>query len=259
MTNETNTQRGGLHAYTIIVGAGKNAKREVRGCTIRVADAPYPVTITAHAKKLNGQRGTNFSLDMKKFEKWFTDIEYDEIEVFNSGSTEITVVLQLGYGDFEAEILSRTLAAPSFSVSEFDMSCTLEEDEKPSEANGGLITLCPENGQRKRVKIAAYAYNFAVTGDPGVALWFGVSDIPNFDNVPPPAYPGMHAGDGGPNYLNAASSVDQAEPFFIGEWELETTATVYGISDIVAGNIAAGTSFTYQLKWVCLEELYSAS
>lgn len=151
MANETNTQRGGLHAYTIQCAAGKNTKRTIRGCTIRVADSPCPIDITVHNKKLNGGKGTAFTLTMKKFEKWFTDIEYDEIEIFNSSASDISVTLQLGYGDFVAEIISRTLAAQSIVTKNF---APRDDDDTPIHvASGGFreIEIAPENLQRKRI------------------------------------------------------------------------------------------------------------
>lgn len=146
MANETNTQRGGLHLYPIQVGAGKTTKRTIRGTTIRVADSPYEVVITAHNKKLNGGRGTSFTLPMKKFEKWFTDIEYDEIEIENPGDSNITVELQLGYGDFVAEILSRTVAASSFNSVDF-----FHGNESPN-AGANEVPFLDDNPQRKRVQ-----------------------------------------------------------------------------------------------------------
>lgn len=146
MANETNTQRGGLHKYAIQVAAGKTTKRTIRGTTIRVADSPYEVIITAHNKKLNGGRGTSFSLPMKKFEKWFTDIEYDEIEIENPGESNITVELQLGYGDFVAEILSRTVAASGFNSVYFSHGT-----ESPS-AGLNEVPFLDDNPQRKRVQ-----------------------------------------------------------------------------------------------------------
>lgn len=169
MANETNTQRGGLHAYSLKVAAGKTTKRAIRGTTIRVSDSPYPVNITAHAKVLNGQRGVNFTLEMKKFEKWFTDMEYDEIEVENPGDIDITVVLQLGYGDFVAEILSRTLAASILQGETF--SAIGEGAEIIDAQNLFEVEWIPENLARKRV---FNNWNAFISGGAGILeIWAG--------------------------------------------------------------------------------------
>lgn len=178
MANETNTQRGGLHAYSLQIPAGRTTKRTIRGTTIRVADAPFPVNITAHAKVLNGQRGVNFSLEMKKFEKWFTDIEYDEIEVENTSDTDIVVVLQLGYGDFVAEILSRTQAASVLQCA------TFSELDEGAPTIGTLdlfeVEWIPENLARKRVFFNWNA--FILSGAGTLEVWMGPPGL-TFGNV----------------------------------------------------------------------------
>ena len=68
--------------------------------------------------------------EMKKFEKIFVDSEFDEVVVDNSGDRnqgDYDLTLQVGYGDYEAEIISRTQAAGTNNAFRITGSITLEQ------------------------------------------------------------------------------------------------------------------------------------
>jgi len=235
MSQNPNTQRGGLHAYTLKIAAGKTTKRTIRGTTIRVADAPYPVNITARAAKLNDQRGNAYTLEMKKFEKWFLDTEYDEVIVENPGAVDISVTLQLGYGDYEAEILSRTLAAPSVATRTVIVTENTIQPEDFLE-----VELWPENGQRKRI---TFNWNTAIESGAGILeVWLGPPGIATFAAIRTQALP-LDASD--PLSLSAGPPQDGVEStaalalYFVNVHDTEPVTITYGF----------GT----------FEELYSAS
>lgn len=251
MANELNTQRGGLHAYQLRVPAGKSTKRDIRGCTIRVADSPHPVEITVHNKKLNGGKGTAFSLEMKKFEKWFTDIEYDAIEVRNDGVSDIFVTLQLGYGDFVAEIISRTLAASS-------IVCDGEDGyvDDTTEPRDPMLVEIPENLQRKRIKIRIFVKTTNgtnVTGAPDV-WWFY-----KHENIVPASIDDVDVYPLGqilelPEGVTQGGLLLQSDGHF--DIELETTSAIY-VGALLVGGTYDEYEIDYAVRWI--EEVYSAA
>lgn len=232
MANETNTQRGGLHSYPLRIPANGTTKRTIRGTTIRVADAPYEINITAHNKKLNNGKGTAFTLPMKKFEKWFTDIEYDEIEIENPGDNEILVTLQLGYGDFVAEILSRTVAAAVTT-----MAHDFVDDEGGIAEDDWIeVAIIPENLQRKRIRLI---YSFAFTGDGDVEVWLGPPEVATLADLFDQGYP-----------LEMGEATAPMGDFI--DWIESTAATsIYFVAQ-------ADSITTIQYRWATFEESYLA-
>lgn len=258
MTQLQNTQRGGLLLYPIRVNAESSTKRTVRGTTIRVADAPGPVKITAHTKVLGGMKGTSFTLEMKKFEKWFTDIEYDEIEVTNETDSDITVSLQLGYGDFEAEILSRTLAAPGISPDYAQFFTTIDN----SVDDVAVVQLAPENLLRKRIRLRVTFFESLNSVAPAVPIMVAPAIVYDNGEGTVPIYTGSAMPLLG--WQDATPEIEQfPQPGEVFEIELETTSKVLiGIAFYDDYRLSViGTPFTIDVNFRVnfIEEVYTAS
>lgn len=135
----------GLAEYTRTIAPGASDGIGVRGNFIRVKETSGQIEVTTRQDALGNKSGEQYKLPMKKFEKLYAASEFDKVEIRSLEATnDVTVVLQIGYGDFEAEIISRTQAAKFLSYSQQDESSLLA---------GSTFTLLPENLQRKRVII----------------------------------------------------------------------------------------------------------
>lgn len=215
-------QPRGLAVYKRIIPANEVSKLDVYGNFIRIKDASQPFNVTVRSNQLNGGGGVEFTMEMKKFEKWFSSMEYDEIIIENPTAENFTVEIMLGFGDYQAEILSRTLAAPSFNSSHV--------------ADGPLESIDPflevpivqENPQRKRILFGLMEWS-AASGD--VAAYFGPPDIGTVGEIEELAF------------MNTLDT---------GQRELETTAamSLYLVP-------ASAVDVSYAIHFV--EELYSAS
>jgi len=254
MSQTPNTQRGGLHAYTLVIAAGKTTKRTIRGTTIRVADAAAPINVTARASKLNDQRGNAYTLTMKKFEKWFLDTEYDEVLVENPTASAMIVTLQLGYGDYEAEILSRTVAAPAFTCTHTLGVLAVEGVT----VSIGMVTV-PENLQRKKAKAQVWIKSMTGVQFPAAApdVYAVLSHVvtePTGLLIAPFTF---IAKDGAIEVPVFAAGVGG---IWIGEFEIESTAAFHiGVVPAVDGGLGGGDDYTLTFSVRVYEEAYTAS
>ncbi len=235
VSTNPNGEPRGLSTYVRILVAGEVSEFNVRGNFLRVADLSTPLPITLRSTQLGGH-GIEFTNRMKKFEKIFSAMEYDSVLVDNDTDSNITVTLQLGYGDYEAEILSRTIAAPSF------LTKTVYSPEGGTDiGDGGIfeVVLWPENLQRKRI---VFSYN-AIPSDGAVEIWFGPPGLATAAEV--------RAG---------ALAVDSSDPISIGLFPV----TPDGIQSTAAASLYllnpdTGNPATVDWAWTSYEENYSAS
>ena len=107
----------GLSEYTRDVDAGASSRISVRGNFIRVKDISGSVRIRTAQNQVGGASGEAYSLNMRKFDKLYAASEFDEVTVESTSDTEgAFVTLQIGYGDYTSEVISRTAAAQSIEA-----------------------------------------------------------------------------------------------------------------------------------------------
>src|SRR5262245_16206265 len=105
---------GGLLEYQRAIKAGTSEVIAARGKFLRVKDSNGQVSVTLKQNQLGDKAGESYSLKMRRFDKVFTPYDFDCVEVANIEGNDQTVILMIGYGDFQSEIVSRTLAAQTF-------------------------------------------------------------------------------------------------------------------------------------------------
>lgn len=239
--------RGGLALYPITLGPLEYRKFNARGNFIRVRNADAEVTVKARSSKLAQGDGVVYSLVMRKFEKLYADTEFDVVELKNESETLTNdVVLMIGYGDFEQEILSRSQAAESIVAAQL-----LVDDLFVDTASGATPELLiAENSLRKRIKIRACMRNVVITGGALAALNLFITHNASaaaFDATDGfPLLPWKDVGD-----------ADLLTGVFSGhEVELETTDAIYVRAGFLrdAGCLC---DFTCDAVFSIVEEIYS--
>jgi hypothetical protein len=104
---------GGLARYTQTIPARQSVKIGARGRTIVVRDVVGELRVSARSNQVGPGGGETYTLILRKFEKWFCEGEFDEVEAFNDTDETLSIDLLIGYGDFVREVTSRS------SVSKF--------------------------------------------------------------------------------------------------------------------------------------------
>jgi hypothetical protein len=101
---------GGLAQYKGVIAAGKRHTFNVRGSFISLYSITGAVVaqIQHRQTEVGDKSGEAYTLELRKYEKWFVTGEYDAVTVINDGDTQISVTLLLGYGDFVREVTSRS-------------------------------------------------------------------------------------------------------------------------------------------------------
>ena len=244
-----NTERGGLATFSLVIKVGEKRVVGARGVFVRVKDAAVPLLIETRSSKIGRGDGRAFANTMKKFEKIFTDTEFDEVTVSHESASDQNIELQIGYGDYEAEIISRTLAANSW-VSSSDTNVLGLSDEPPA------ITLVeiPENLQRKRIKVRIILESSASTNppvaSPDIYAVYSSADENVTDITDPDLYIVEQQLELGPDLTNV---------LFTEEMEFETTAAIFvGLVPSVT-EVGAGDDITYTYRVMWAEEVYSAA
>lgn len=245
----------GLSTYTRILAAGETSEFNVRGNFLRVKDAPAPCMITLRVSQINGGTGVEFTNEMKKFEKIFSAMEYDSVVVTNPSSEDtFAVTLQLGYGDYVAEILSRTVAAPSL---------TPNGDEGQlvglTEGYTSVPVTIPENLQRKRIKIKVYVRS-VTTADGLPADTPLIAFVVQNNNVAPTLPLAFNTGYPINTFLYEAVLFDDMGDYqYIGEAEFEVTSAMYIFAIPLKDTTDINTDYSvlFDVRWA--EELYNAS
>ncbi len=166
----------GLAEFTRTIAAGKNTKIDVRGNFVRVKESTIPLFIGTRSNVLSDRSGERYQLTLRKFDKLYAASEFDVVEVENQTQDDATVVLQIGYGDVQSEILSRTVAADSFA----NTIITLGAGD-----NGEQIIAA--NNQRHRLIFDIQDESTAGTwgiGPPGLTLAQAITFQSVFTNTP---------------------------------------------------------------------------
>lgn len=239
--------KGGLEIYPRIVPAGSISKIDARGRFIRVKKSDGPLSIIIRANALGNAEGLEYRVNMSKFEKWYSSIEFDEVIIDNTDADAVQqdVELMIGYGDYESEIISRSQAAQI-------ITCvgSIQDDIVVDSTTGAVpVLLIAENSLRKRIKIRAMFRNAVVTGSvDAVALFITHnSEVATFDAVDAfPATPWVDPGD-----ADFGTAVHNGH-----EVELESTAAIY----VRAGLVRTGgclVDFTSDAVFSYVEERYS--
>lgn len=130
----------GIQDYPVSIPAGEVRTIAARGQFLRVRESKGSLRIRLSQNQVGPKDGSVTSIVMRKFEKQKLAEEFDAIEIENLESFDQDVVMMIGYGDYEAEILSRTLAAKALSSGAVSVGL-------------GLNTILPENLLRKRVTL----------------------------------------------------------------------------------------------------------
>jgi hypothetical protein len=156
MPGQNNTQRGGIATFSIKLAQDERRTIGVMGTFLRVKESSVPLVIATRSNKTGSADGREFTNTMKKFEKIFTDSEFDEISVSTVDGAAASVELQIGYGDYEAEILSRSISASGFNatfggvVTSTFQNFNLSPPARPYAA----VQLCGEqNNLRRSIRI----------------------------------------------------------------------------------------------------------
>jgi hypothetical protein len=215
----TKNSKGGITNYVRVIPSGEVSKLDVRGTFMRVKDCPSPVPITIRANEVNGGDGVSYTLVMKKFEKWFSALEFDEVIIENDTGAEITVELQVGYGDYQAEIISRTQASQNVVAKNASGGTVITDVIFPHSGLFVPTPIVPENLLRKRLKIrvtvteistnATSAANFAIgITEKTLVMWDELTMYPISDAIP------------------AVNTVDASDSFITLEFETESTAAI---------------------------------
>lgn len=239
-----NTERGGIATFTLVIAQNERRPIGVRGVFLRIKEAGVPLTITTRSTKIGSGDGRAFTNTMKKFEKIFTDTEFDEVVVSHDSDSTQSIELQIGYGDYEAEIISRTLAAQTFRNRTF----RYDDDGGPIEidANGFYeAQVAPENLQRKRIAWSANWEN-ASTGGGTLEVMWGPSNLATFADIREQCC-GLDAFSGDiPVNLYPSGNLSDSQ---------ETTAAISVYFLEVSGSDSVGVNN----RFATYEEVYSAA
>lgn len=103
--------RGGLHTYKITVAANGTQRRSIRGNFIFVKSASFAIEVEIAENQVGGKSGERYSNAMRQGEKWHSDGEFDQIFVNNLQSSEMTVELIVGFGEYAREVPERVSTA----------------------------------------------------------------------------------------------------------------------------------------------------
>lgn len=159
----------GLIEYTRTVLAGESSVISARGKFVRVKDTTAPIRVTTTQNQLGGASGQSYTSTMTKFEKLYTDDIFDQVAIDNTaeGSADVVVTLQVGVGDFQSDVISRTAAAAFGSTLLF--AANAAELAALSVAGDGFCTLAvqgPDPLKKRAIVRLQYLKPTAAAFDP---------------------------------------------------------------------------------------------
>ncbi len=242
---QDNTQRGGLQTYRRILAAGEKGRFEVLGTTIRIKESDGPLSVKAYTSHLKDGGGVSYELEMGKFEKWFTDIEYDLVEVTNNQSFAQQVVMHLGYGDIVSEVTSRTEAGQIILTNSVNGTWKLFAHGDPLMP----VLIAAENAQRKSIRIRATLVAVTVDTPPTDARGFFLGLVNSASAVAfdfNAAYPigDYLLGDNDGTPMNSTTF----------EMEVQDTAALYAVACMTKEWTVGNATYTFLIN--TLEESY---
>ena len=101
----------GIADYFRVIEAGASSILDVRGNFVRIQDAQPSVLVNARQLATGQADAGARQIRMRKFEKQQYATEFDSVEIVNDSDATQNVQLQIGYGDYTAEVTSRSQAA----------------------------------------------------------------------------------------------------------------------------------------------------
>lgn len=148
---------GGLAQYRGVIAAGKRHTFNVRGSFISLYSitGATAATIEHRQNEVGDKAGEAYTLELRKYEKWFVTGEYDAVTVINDGAESISVILLLGFGDFVREVTSRSDVPENFQVgtTEFAASANYSEEIEANNLRSRLIIMNTDTGAGNELRI----------------------------------------------------------------------------------------------------------
>lgn len=90
----------GLLTYKRLLDVGESQNLDVRGVLIVLREAQGALTVTAIQNQTSGKAGADYTVRMKRREKWRLLEEFDQIRIANDTTVNMSVEILVGFGDY---------------------------------------------------------------------------------------------------------------------------------------------------------------